>query len=84
VNDAVVEKLNELIAVTKAGAIPLEDRWIDVVEVAAMLGFKPRYVLEKVACRPDFPKPMRIDGTGHPRWKASEVNVWAEKQRGKV
>lgn len=78
---AVLEKLDELIAATKAASIPMESRWLDADGVAAVLGFKPRYVLEKVAYRPGFPVPMRLEGNGHPRWLASEIQAWAKAQR---
>lgn len=73
----VIAKLDELIAVAKAAAIPFEEQWMDADGIAAMLKFKPRYVSEKLASREDFPKPMRIDGTGHPRWRAVEIAQWA-------
>lgn len=76
---AVLEKLDQLIAVSREAAIPLESRWLDAEGVAAMLSFKPRYVLEKLACRTDFPKPLRIDGSGHPRWRATDIQRWAER-----
>lgn len=80
-SDALIAKIEELIAVTRAASIPVRERWLDAEGIAAMLSFKPRYVLENLSCRPDFPKPLRLDGTGHPRWKASEVLDWAARQR---
>lgn len=35
--------------------IPWEQRAIGAEEVGELLGLAPRTVLEKVACRPDFP-----------------------------
>jgi hypothetical protein len=32
--------------------------------------------------QPDFPKPARISGKGHPRWLRSEVAQWMRKQQG--
>lgn len=77
-NGKLLEKLDELIAATKAASIPFEEQWLDAEDVGAYLKFKPRYVSEKLACRPDFPKPMRIDGTGHPRWRAADIAQWAQ------
>ena len=79
--DQVIEKLDELIAAVKANSIPIAHRWLDADAAGAMLGYKPRQFRERIACRPDFPKPMRLDGTGHPRWLASELIEWARKQR---
>ena len=39
-------------------------------------------VSRKIVCRSDFPVAIRIDG-GVPRWKPSEVEKWAERQREK-
>lgn len=80
----VIERLDQLIATTKTAAIPLDSRWLDADGVGAMLGFAPRYVLEKLATRPDFPKPMRLDGSGHPRWLASEIHEFAKNQQSKA
>lgn len=75
---AMLSKLDELIAATKAATF--KDRWLDAIEVGAMLSQNPRYVLQRLAPRPDFPKSLRI---GQPRWKASEVMEWADTQREK-
>lgn len=39
-------------------------------------------ISRKIVCRPDFPVAIRID-SGVPRWKPSEVERWAERQREK-
>lgn len=77
------DQLSELIAATKAASIPLPMRWLTAAEVGALLGYSERQVQNRIACRPDFPKALRLDGVGHPRWKASEVAQWAEKERGR-
>ena len=77
-NEDVLNKLDELIAATKAAAIPLDARWLDATGVGALICQEPRYVLERLAPRPDFPKASRI---GQPRWKASEVLEWMESTR---
>jgi len=76
--NAIIEKLDELIAVTKSAAIPITDRWIDARGIAALLSSTPSNVLQRLACRPDFPKANRV---GHPRWKATEVLQWMEDTR---
>jgi len=63
------------------------DRWLSADACAVYLGLRPtkkgepnrRGFLERVACKPDFPKPLVI---GEERtWKKSEVDEWAEDQR---
>jgi predicted DNA-binding transcriptional regulator AlpA len=76
--EAIVAKFDELIAATRAASLPLRDRWLDAAGVGALLSHPMRYVLERLAPRPDFPRPLR---EGHPRWKASEVLEWAERTR---
>lgn len=74
----IIEKLDELIAATRAAGVPLRDRWLDAAGIGMLLSYPARYVLERLAPRPDFPKPLR---EGHPRWKAAEVLEWAERTR---
>lgn len=71
-------RLDEQIAATRAASVPLRDRWLDAAGIGALLSHPARYVLERLAPRPDFPRPLR---EGHPRWKASEVLEWAERAR---
>lgn len=75
------DKLDELIEATKASSVPVNLRWLDADQVGAMLGFSSRQVSERIACRPEFPKPLRLNGNGHPRWLASEVAEWAQRER---
>lgn len=77
-DELIIEKLDELIAATKASSIPMKDRWVDSTGKGALLWQKPRYVLERMACLPGFPEPLRVD---QPRWKASEAMEWAEHCR---
>jgi predicted DNA-binding transcriptional regulator AlpA len=75
--DAIVERLDALIAATRTAHL---DRWLTAEDVGALLGYSPAQIRERIACRPGFPKPLRVDG-GHPRWKASEIQAWAEAER---
>ncbi len=77
-NREVVDVLRELIAVMRAGPIPLRDRWLDAAGVGALLCQNPEYVTERLSSRPDFPRPMC---EGRPRWKASEIIDWADRVR---
>lgn len=56
--------------------IPFNLRSLDAGEAGELLGYAPRYVIEGLACRPDFPK--RCDPDGHPRWKAGELLEWRD------
>lgn len=66
----IIAKLDELIAVQRS---MLDIGWTDAKGVGAIIGCKPRYVLERLSKRSDFPIPTR---RGHPRWKRSEVYAW--------
>lgn len=79
--DQVMERLDELARSTKSASIPVAERYMDAEDVGILLGFKTRYVSERLALRDDFPAPMRIDGTGHPRWLGKEILAWAETHR---
>lgn len=70
-----------LIAALVAG-----DRWLNADACAVYLGMlatdgKPnrRKFLEKIACKPSFPKPLTLGGSRS--WKKSEVDEWAEEAR---
>lgn len=56
-------------------------RWLDAAGIGALLSLSSRHVRERLALRPDFPRPLRIAGVGHPRWREDEVLEWAERQR---
>lgn len=60
------------------------DRWMNADACAAFLGMMTpkgepnrRGFLERVQCRPDFPKQNPITRS----WKKSEVDEWAMNQR---
>lgn len=61
--------------------IPWEQRAIGAADVGLLLGLAPRTVLEKAACRPDFP--MRL--TVRPAtWVAGEVLAWRDANRAGI
>lgn len=78
-DDPILTKLDELIAVSRAAAIPFEHRWLDAAAVAAMLGVSVGHFRDRIAPKPGFPEPARYTG-GAARWKASEVDAWAARQ----
>lgn len=62
------------------------DRYLNADACAVFLGLiapsgKPnrRGFLERVACRPSFPKPLVIGNES--KWKKSEVERWADDER---
>ena len=61
--------------------LPLDAIWLDAEGVGAMIGYDARIVRERIACKPDFPKPSRIGGNGRPRWNAAEIDAWMRAQR---
>lgn len=80
-DELLLHKLDELIAATKAASVPVNLRWLDADQIGAMLGFSGTQIMQRIACRPDFPAALRIGGSGHPRWLASEVAEWARRER---
>lgn len=82
-DDVIAQKLDELIAATKAASMPVKERWLDAAGVAALLTLSERYIVERLAPKPSFPRPLRCGGTGHPRWKAAEILAWAEQERSR-
>lgn len=84
-NDTVEKQiLATLQAIEKKPNIPITvARW-NSAACAEFLQKSPKYFLEHIACRPDFPEPNRIKlpgkRKGQPLWKASEVIKWLDKQ----
>lgn len=62
-----------------AETIPFHLRSLDAKAAGELLGYPPRYVTERLACLPDFPK--RVDRDGRPRWIAGELLEWREANR---
>lgn len=78
-NDDVIAKLDEVKAAILASSVPFEHRWLDADGVAAMLSVSAGHFRDRIAPLPDFPKGRRFTG-GHRRWKAAEVDEWANRQ----
>lgn len=83
-----IAKLDELIAATRAAAIPGEARLWDAQQIGAYLCVSARHAAERYAIRPDFPRPICLPTAGGERttrrWKAAEVIEWAERYREKM
>ena len=64
--------------------LPLHATWLTADGVGKMLGWRDgRQVRERIACTPEFPKALRINGSGHPLSRADEVAEWANREREK-
>jgi predicted DNA-binding transcriptional regulator AlpA len=75
VNDELHTLIASLIAVVEG------DRWLSADACWVFIGARSkRAFLERIACRPDFPKPARPRGCGS-AWKRSEVDAWMDRQR---
>lgn len=48
-------------------------------QVAEMLGYSPRYLMEKLSFKPGFPKPVRLTENGRRRWKDEDILNWMKK-----
>lgn len=57
--------------------------WLTAAEVGKMIGRTARQVRERIALRPDFPRPVRIEERAHPRWVEAEVRAWMARQERK-
>lgn len=57
---------------------PFERVLWDLERVGSHLNLTPNYVRENYCCRPDFPKPIRIDKKGKLLYKAKEICDWVE------
>lgn len=75
--EPVVAALHELIAIARGQR---NDGWVGMQAVAEHLDMDYNHVAKKVVTHPKFPLPARINGTGHPRWKLSEIDAWMRSQ----
>ena len=59
--------------------IPAHKRLWTADGCAQYLGYSKSHFLQKIACRPDFPRPHQVgDGDKGRRWKASDVIDWVD------
>jgi predicted DNA-binding transcriptional regulator AlpA len=52
---------------------------IDTAGIAAILGYKRRYVTDVISKRPDFPKPVFNLSQKNRRWSEIDVLRWAQE-----
>lgn len=58
--------------------IPFEERAINAEEVGQLLGCSARQVLERLACKPGFPRRLSVRPAS---WIAKEVMEWRDLNR---
>lgn len=61
-----------------AAAVPFEQCALRALDVSQLLGVTPRTVVERLAKRPGFPKPIRHRPKA---WIAADVIAWRNAQR---
>lgn len=76
--EPVLAALHELVAIARGQRT---DGWVGLKSVAAHLDMSYDYVEKKIVTQPTFPLPARVNGTGHPRWRLSEVDRWMQTQQ---
>lgn len=67
--------------VTEIERCPFLARLWSVEDIAEWSNYSRSTVAERVVCKPGFPKPIRLEGKGHPRWVPAEVMEWFAAQR---
>lgn len=75
-----IDKISAALADRLIPALPISvDLW-DMKTIAAYLKRSPDSVRERLACLPDFPRPIRLPSAGRAQalYKAREVIHWAE------
>lgn len=87
-SDITIEELAKQIADHVRPAVPIEYALWDIADIAGYLRKSAQVVRERIACLPDFPKPIRTPARregkitrGHPTYKAIEVIRWNEGHR---
>lgn len=81
--ESIERLLQALLDEARRPAITPEHQWVDIDGARSVLGMERRQFVDRIAPRPDFPRPARIDGKGRPRWKLAEVSAWMERHKGK-
>ena len=63
--------------------IMLQDHLISIDEIASMLGMQYRQVRDRIAKRPDFPRPAFNLSQKMRRWDRRNVQEWIDTQAKK-
>lgn len=77
------DNIDRIIAAVRAAATGDRELW-GYDEIAAYSKFERNYVVNVIAAKPDFPKPIRaVNARSHPRYIAHEVMEWFEARQEK-
>lgn len=84
--EALLPRLDRLIAHLEGDRVPLDDRLWDIEGIAAWLGLSVDTVSRSVVTRPGFPSPVQpvVGRLARRRWFAGEVVRWARQHRGRL
>lgn len=76
------DNIASLAAALRLVAIGGRELW-GFEEIAAYSKFERNYVANVITAKPDFPKPIRVNGKAkdHPRYVAADVMAWFEGKR---
>ena len=72
-----IEQIAELIADKLQPQIPVANQLWDSADIANYLRRSQQVVVDRVVCKPDFPKAIRLEPNSRPLWEAKEVMAWA-------
>lgn len=78
-DEQILSTLKEVVAAINANAAP--DRWLPAADACMLLGYNEQVFRERICAIPGFPKALRLNGIGHPRWLRSEILDWAAEHR---
>ena len=56
-------------------------KWLDAAGIGTLLSLSSRHVRERLALRPDFPKPLLLSVRDPFRWRSDEVEAWAAAEK---
>jgi hypothetical protein len=82
-DELVLQKLDTLIAATRAASMPVDVKLWDAEQIGIYLCVSTRQVAERYAMLPDFPRAICLPSSGegiktHRRWKAADIIEWTE------
>lgn len=72
-----IEQIAELIVNKLQPQIPVANQLWDSADIANYLRRSQQVVVDRVVCKPDFPKAIRLEPNSRPLWEAKEVMAWA-------
>lgn len=61
----------------------LDKRLWSMDDIATYIGLSKGTVRQRIVCKIDFPRCIKINTNGQPRWNPTEVREWINKHRQK-